>query len=98
MSVRVRIAPSPTGFFHFGLARTALYNYLYAKKQGGAIILRVEDTDKKRNEPEFLQDIYDSFDWLGISFDEKYVQSEHLARHKELLRKLIAEDKAYVSK
>ena len=90
MSVRVRIAPSPTGFFHFGLARTALYNYLYAKKQGGAIILRVEDTDKKRNAPEFLQDIYDSFDWLGISFDEKYVQSEHLERHKELLRKLIA--------
>jgi glutamyl-tRNA synthetase len=98
MSVRVRIAPSPTGYFHFGLARTALYNYLFAKKEGGAIILRVEDTDKKRNSPEFLQDIYDSFDWMGISFDETYVQSEHLDRHKELLRKLIAEDKAYVSK
>lgn len=96
--VRVRIAPSPTGYFHFGLARTALYNYLFAKKEGGAIILRVEDTDKKRNAPEFLQDIYDSFDWLGISFDEKYVQSEHIERHKELLRKLVREDKAYVSK
>ncbi len=98
MSVRVRIAPSPTGYFHFGLARTALYNYLFAKKEGGAIILRVEDTDKKRNSPEFLQDIYDSFNWLGLSFDEKYVQSEHLERHKELLRKLVAEDKAYISK
>lgn len=96
-NTRVRIAPSPTGYFHFGLARTALYNYLFAKKEGGAIILRVEDTDKKRNAPEFLQDIYDSFDWLGISFDEKYVQSEHVERHKELLRKLVAEDKAYVS-
>lgn len=97
MTPRVRIAPSPTGYFHFGLARTALYNYLYAKKTGGSIILRIEDTDKKRSTPEFQQDIYDSFDWLGLEFDEKYVQSEHLERHKELLKKLVDEDKAYVS-
>lgn len=97
MSVRVRIAPSPTGYFHFGLARTALYNYLFAKKEGGQIILRIEDTDKKRSTPEYTQDIYDSFAWLGITFDETYVQTEHVARHKELLQKLVDEDKAYIS-
>jgi len=96
-SVRVRIAPSPTGYFHFGLARTALYNYLFAKKEGGVVVLRLEDTDSKRSSPEYAQDIYDSFEWLGISFDEKYVQSEHVARHTELLHKLVNEDKAYVS-
>lgn len=98
MSVRVRIAPSPTGFFHFGLARTALYNYLFAKKMHGAMVLRLEDTDKERSKKEYEQDIYECFDWLGITFDEKYVQSEHVERHKELLKKLIDEDKAYISK
>jgi glutamyl-tRNA synthetase len=98
MSVRVRIAPSPTGYFHFGLARTALYNYLFAKKMGGAMVLRIEDTDKDRGKKEFEDDIYECFEWLGISFDEKYVQSQHIERHKELLKKIVAEDKAYVSK
>lgn len=98
MDVRVRIAPSPTGYFHFGLARTALYNYLFAKKTGGAFILRLEDTDKTRSTKEYEDDIYECFDWLGLSFDEKYVQSQHVERHKELLQKLISEDKAYVSK
>lgn len=97
MKPRVRIAPSPTGYFHFGLARTALYNYLFAKKEGGAIILRIEDTDKKRSTDEFAQDIYDSFTWMGISFDETYIQTEHVERHKELLQKLVDEDKAYIS-
>lgn len=98
MSVRVRIAPSPTGFFHFGLARTALYNYLFAKKMNGAMVLRLEDTDKERSKKEYEEDIYECFDWLGITFDEKYVQSEHVERHKELLKKLVEEDKAYISK
>lgn len=98
MAVRVRIAPSPTGYFHFGLARTALYNYLFAKKEGGAMVLRLEDTDKERSKKEYEEDIYECFDWLGISFDEKYVQSQHVERHKELLKKLVAEDKAYLSK
>lgn len=97
MSVRVRIAPSPTGYLHFGLARTALYNYLYAKKEGGQIVLRIEDTDKKRSTEEYLHDIYEAFNWLGLTFDETYVQSEHLERHKELISRLITEDKAYVS-
>lgn len=98
MSVRVRIAPSPTGFFHFGLARTALYNYLFAKKMDGAFILRLEDTDKERSKKEYEEDIYECFDWLGITFDEKYIQSEHVERHKELLKKLVDENKAYISK
>jgi glutamyl-tRNA synthetase len=96
--VRVRIAPSPTGFFHFGLARTALYNYLYAKKMGGAFVLRLEDTDKARSTKEYEQDIYECFEWLGLTFDEKYIQTQHVERHKELLQKLVAEDKAYISK
>lgn len=98
MAVRVRIAPSPTGYFHFGLARTALYNYLFAKKEGGAMVLRLEDTDKERSKKEYEEDIYECFEWLGISFDEKYVQSQHAERHQELLKKLVTEDKAYVSK
>jgi glutamyl-tRNA synthetase len=96
--VRVRIAPSPTGYFHIGTARTALFNYLYAKQQGGVFVLRIEDTDKERGKKEYEEDIYAQMEWLGLSFDEKYVQSEHIDRHKELLRKLIDEDKAYISK
>ncbi len=97
-NVRVRIAPSPTGYFHIGTARTALFNYLYAKQQGGTFVLRIEDTDKERGKKEYEEDIYAQMEWLGLSFDEKYVQSEHIDRHKELLRKLVDEDKAYVSK
>ena len=95
---RVRIAPSPTGYFHFGLARTALYNYLFAKKTGGTFVLRLEDTDKARSTKEYEGDIYACFDWLGLAFDEKYIQSQHAGRHAELLQKLVDEDKAYVSK
>lgn len=98
MKPRVRIAPSPTGYFHFGLARTALYNYLYAKKHAGTFIIRIEDTDKARSTEEFRKDIFDSFEWMGLTFDETYVQSEHVARHIELLKKLVDEDKAYISK
>lgn len=97
MAVRVRIAPSPTGYFHFGLARTALFNYLFAKKENGVMILRLEDTDKERSKKEYENDIYECFEWLGISFDETYVQSRHVERHKALLKKLVAEDRAYVS-
>lgn len=96
--VRVRIAPSPTGYFHIGTARTALFNYLYAKQQGGTFVLRIEDTDKERGKKEYEDDIYAQMEWLGLSFDEKYVQSEHVGRHKELLKRLVDEDKAYISK
>jgi glutamyl-tRNA synthetase len=97
MSVRVRIAPSPTGYFHIGTARTALFNYLFAKKMGGTFVLRIEDTDKERSTKEFEEDIYAQMKWLGLSYDEKYIQSEHIEKHKELLKKLVAEDAAYMS-
>ncbi|MEY3607386.1 MAG: hypothetical protein RLZZ447_174, partial [Verrucomicrobiota bacterium] len=68
--VRVRFAPSPTGFFHIGSARTALFNWLYARHTGGTFILRIEDTDKERNREEYLQLIYQSLTWLGLNWDE----------------------------
>lgn len=68
--VRVRFAPSPTGPFHIGGARTALFNYLFARKEGGSFILRIEDTDKERSKPEFEEDILESLEWLGLFWDE----------------------------
>jgi glutamyl/glutaminyl-tRNA synthetase len=68
--VRVRFAPSPTGFFHIGSARTALFNWLYARHTGGTFILRIEDTDQARNSEQFLKLIYDSLTWLGMDWDE----------------------------
>jgi len=68
--VRVRFAPSPTGFFHIGSARTALFNWLYARHTGGTFILRIEDTDKERNSDEYLRLIYESLTWLGLNWDE----------------------------
>ena len=70
MGVRVRYPPSPTGFQHIGSVRTALYNYLFPAAQGGTFVLRIEDTDRKRFVPEALQDIYDTFAWLGFRWDE----------------------------
>lgn len=97
-NVVTRIAPSPTGYLHFGLARTALFSYLYARKHGGRFIIRIEDTDVARNKPEYEEDILRQLQWLGLKADETFRQSEHLPRHKECLERLIAEDKAYVSK
>ena len=68
--VRVRFAPSPTGFFHIGSARTALFNWLYARHMGGVFILRIEDTDKERNSAQFYDVIYDALTWLGLNWDE----------------------------
>lgn len=70
MSVRTRFAPSPTGYLHVGGARTALFNWLYARRHGGKLILRIEDTDEKRNTPEAIQAIYDGLNWLGLDWDE----------------------------
>src|SRR5580698_76315 len=97
--VRVRVAPSPTGFFHIGSARTALFNWLYARHTGGVFILRVEDTDKTRNSDEFLRLIYDSLRWLGMDWDEcpgkagafgPYRQSERAGVYQEYLERLKA--------
>lgn len=94
--IRVRIAPSPTGSLHLGTVRTALYNYLFAKKTGGKFILRIEDTDIARNKDEYTKEILTGFSWLGIEFDEgPYYQSERLELYKKLISKLLSEGKAY---
>lgn len=90
-----RMAPSPTGRFHVGGIRTAFYNYAFARKHGGKFILRIEDTDKERSSEEFEKEIYEAFAWVGMEYDEVYRQSEHLARHQELLRQLIESGYAY---
>jgi len=93
--IRVRIAPSPTGPLHIGLARTALFNWLFARKSGGVFILRIEDTDLERSDPKFEEDIKDSLDWLSIEWDEFYKQSERLGIYKKYLQKLLDEGKAF---
>ena len=94
--IRVRFAPSPTGFLHVGGARTALFNYLFAKKNKGDFILRIEDTDTKRFSPEFEKAILESLKWLGIKWDEgPYKQSERKEIYKKYLEKLLNENKAY---
>ncbi|MDD2696766.1 MAG: glutamate--tRNA ligase [Candidatus Pacebacteria bacterium] len=102
--VRTRIAPSPTGFLHVGLARTALFNYLFAKKYEGSFVLRIEDTDLERSTPEFEKDIIENLKWLGIEWDEgpdtdgkygPYRQTQRIDLYKKYLEKLLAEDKAY---
>ncbi|MCA9352304.1 glutamate--tRNA ligase [Patescibacteria group bacterium] len=93
--VVTRMAPSPTGRFHVGGIRTAFYNYAFARKHGGTFILRIEDTDKERNEQFFEDEIYEVFKWIGMEYDEVYRQSENLQRHQEVLRKLIDTGAAY---
>ena len=81
--VRARIAPAPTGFLHIGTARTALFNYLFAKKNKGSFILRIEDTDVERSDPRFEKDILENLKWLGIEWDEgPYRQSERTDIYK----------------
>ncbi len=92
-----RIAPSPTGHFHIGGARTALFNYLFAKHSGGKFILRIEDTDKARSRKEYEEDIIASLKWLGIDFDEVYRQSERKEIYRKIIEKLIDSDKAFIS-
>ena len=94
-NLRVRIAPSPTGYFHFGTARTALFNWLMAKKYGGKFILRIEDTDVERSKPEYEDNIVESLEWLGIGWDEFYRQSERLEIYKNHLEKLLNDGKAF---
>jgi glutamyl-tRNA synthetase len=94
--VRVRIAPSPTGYLHIGTARTALFNWLFAKKYGGKFILRIEDTDLERSEKRFETDILDGLKWLGLTWDEgPYRQSERLDVYETYLKNLLEDGKAY---
>ena len=96
-SIRVRFPPSPTGFCHVGTARMAVLNYMFAKRHGGTIIFRSEDTDRERSRPEYEEDIKEQLQWLGMSWDEFYRTSELVANHTAALKRLIDEDKAYVS-
>jgi glutamyl-tRNA synthetase len=98
MSMRVRFAPSPTGALHIGGARTALYNWLLARGQGGTLVLRIEDTDRERSTPENVEQILDALRWLGLDFDEGPVfQTEQAPRHAEVLEGLIQSGHAYHS-
>ncbi len=102
--VRVRFAPSPTGFFHIGSARTVLFNWLFTRQHNGKFILRIEDTDVERSAPEYEKDILEGIKWLGLDWDEgpniggdygPYKQSERLDIYEKYLRQLLEENKAY---
>jgi len=96
MTVVVRFAPSPTGFLHIGGARTALFNWLFAKHHGGTFRLRIEDTDRTRSTPEAVAAIIDGLDWLGLSWDGEVVyQSARAVRHADMARQLLAASRAY---
>jgi len=93
-----RFAPSPTGLFHVGSARVALFNYLYTKQNNGDFLLRIEDTDGVRSKPEWTEMIYNSMKWLGLDYTKSFIQSERTEVYKKYLAKLISENKAYLSK
>ena len=104
MSIRTRFAPSPTGYLHIGGVRTALFNWLLARRHGGSFILRIDDTDVERNRVEALQPILDGFRWLGINWDEgpevggacgPYFQSQRSESYKAAARKLLETGHAY---
>src|SRR5213596_1776692 len=91
MTVRVRFAPSPTGFLHVGGARTALFNWLFARREAGKFLLRIEDTDKARSTDEHTQVILDGLTWLGLDWDEQPIfQGARLARHQQIADRLLA--------
>lgn len=94
--IRVRFAPSPTGYLHIGSARTALFNWLYARKHGGTYILRIEDTDKQRSTEESTRSILEGLAWIGLDWDEgPHYQSDFVEAHREAVRRLVEEGKAY---
>ena len=94
--VRVRFAPSPTGYLHIGAARSALFNWLYARKTGGKFLLRIEDTDLQRSTEESTRSIIEGLEWLGLSYDEELVfQSANADKHRAAANKLVTEGKAY---
>ena len=96
MSVRVRFAPSPTGYLHIGAARSALFNWLYARKTGGKFLLRIEDTDLQRSTEESTRSIIEGLEWLGLDYDEDLVfQSDNAPQHRAAALRLLEEGKAY---
>jgi glutamyl-tRNA synthetase len=104
MKIRDRYAPSPTGLQHIGGVRTALFNYLFARSRGGAFVLRLEDTDRTRSDEGFVQNLYDTFAWLGIHWDEgpdiggpaaPYIQSQRFALYQKYAAELVESGRAY---
>lgn len=95
--MKVRFAPSPTGFLHIGGARTCLFNWLYARANKGSFILRIEDTDQARSKKEFLDEILFSLKWLGLDWDELYYQSQRFDMYRTIAQKLLSEGKAYMA-
>lgn len=96
MTVRVRIAPSPTGNLHIGTARTAVFNWLFARQAGGTLVLRIEDTDQERSRPESTQNILDGLTWLGLTWDEgPFYQSQRLELYQQTVQTLLDKGLAY---
>ena len=101
--MKLRIAPSPTGELHIGNARTALFNWLYARKNNGKFLLRIDDTDTERSTPEYIENIVQNLSWLGIDWDEgyelsdsnSYKQSDRFGRYEEIVNQLLENDFAY---
>src|SRR5512145_2188842 len=103
MTPRLRFAPSPTGYLHVGGARTALFNWLFARRHAGTFILRIEDTDAERSSDEMVAGILESMRWLGLTWDEgpgvggphtPYFQSQRFTRHREFAGQLLASGRA----
>lgn len=94
--VRVRLAPSPTGSLHIGTARTAVFNWLFARRHGGQFLLRIEDTDRERSKPEFTANILEGLTWLGLAWDgEPVIQSERIEAHRQAIAQLLESGQAY---
>src|SRR6185295_20147287 len=101
---RVRFAPSPTGYLHVGGARTALFNWLFARRLGGVFVLRIEDTDVERSSSDMVEGILDGLRWLGLEWDEgphidgpyaPYLQSQRLDRYRAMAKQLVSSNHAY---
>src|ERR1041384_7245041 len=89
MTVRTRFAPSPTGYLHIGGARTALYSWLYARRQGGEVLLRIEDTDRERSTDDAVKAIFDGMEWLGLKADhEPIFQTQRFDRYREVAKQM----------
>src|ERR671938_990423 len=96
MTIRVRFAPSPTGYLHIGSARSALFNWLYARKTGGKFLLRIEDTDLQRSTEASPRSIIEGLEWLGLDYDDEVVfQSDNAEKHRAAAMRLLEDGKAY---
>jgi glutamyl-tRNA synthetase len=95
MKFNTRIAPSPSGYFHLGTARTAYFNWLAARASGGQFILRIDDTNTAKSQDQYVDVVYKAMDYLGLDYDLTFKQSDRLDRYKQVIDKLVADDKAY---